>query len=333
MEFLKSAIRKLFPNLFPSLHIIFGYIYDARKFIITNTNNNYRGKKNKHEAIIIRLCHGIEKAFSLPAPRLGYGKTTVLMLIQEVSIYYNKYGFNDLLRAALDSLLHYKEFHESNHVTNINEILSSIKSLVKSIKEYNETDAKIGCGKEFKRYDIHSIINNFDFIKFSESRHSIRDFDKGEISDEFIRKAVAISINSPSACNRQAWKVYVFKGEQKNMVLNFQNGNRGFQESINTVLLVTGLTSSFSDGERNQVFIDGGLFSMNLIFSFHSMGIGVCSLNTSYKWKQEKALRHAINLKIDEAPIMMLALGQLKPTFFVAGAPRKNVDEVLVFNP
>ena len=332
MEIIKRIIRKLLPKLFPSLHIIFGYIYDARKFIITNTDNNYRGNRLKHDAIIIRLYHGIEKAFSLPQPRLGFGKNGVLLLIEEVSYYYSHYKYNSLLRIALDSLVEYRDFHIDCSEAEIKEINKSIDKILHKIPEYNIKDIKIGGAKKIYKSDIYKNVKNLNFKNFCECRYSIRDFAEGHISDEIIIKAIEISQKTPSACNRQAWKARVFRGDKKNMILGYQNGNRGFKESIDTVLLITGLTTSFSDGERNQVFIDGGLFSMSLIYALHSMGVGVCALNTAFKSPQEKQIRKAINLNIEEVPIMMLAIGQLKETFIVANSPRKSLSEILVFN-
>ena len=139
-----------------------------------------------------------------------------------------------------------------------------------------------------------------------------------------------IAGKSPSACNRQAWKVYVFKDKKKDLILNHQNGNRGFRDSIDTVLLITGLTSSFSYSERHGAWVDGGIFSMSLLYSLHSFGLGTCPLNTGYTLKQELRLRKAINLSINEEPIMMIAVGGLKDEFNIANSSRKSVDELMV---
>ena len=179
--------------------------------------------------------------------------------------------------------------------------------------------------------DLLKTLNNFDFKTFSEVRYSIRNFDENySVPIEIIKKAILIAGKSPSACNRQAWKVYVFKGLKKDLILNHQNGNRGFRDSIDTVLLIVGLTSSFSYGERHGAWVDGGIFSMSLLYALHSFGLGTCSLNTGYTLKQELNLRKAINLELNEEPIMMIAVGGIKNEFKVANSCRKSIDELMV---
>ena len=54
------------------------------------------------------------------------------------------------------------------------------------------------------------------------------------------------------------------------------------------------------------------VFSMSLLYALHSFGLGTCSLNTGYTLKQELNLRKAINLELNEEPIMMIAVGGIR---------------------
>ena len=325
-----NFIRKIFPWFFPSYNIILGYGYDCIKFIKFNTNNNYLGNKKKREAIIIRMSHGIEKAFSLPNPKKSFGKVTSIQFMLELADYYKSYGYNNLIESSIDVLLHYKEYHINNKVENFDDVYKMIDKLVKDIPEYVIENKKVGGVTKILKQNIESINEENDFKKFFYMRYSIRDFLIGEkVSNTLINEAIDIALKTPSACNRQAWRVHVFTGEKRKEILQCQNGNRGFSESIETVLLVTGLPTSFSNLERNQVFIDGGLFSMSLMLAFHSLSVGTCPLNTSYKVKDEKLLFHKMNIPYDEVPIMMIAVGYLKDSFLVSNSPRKTSEEIL----
>lgn len=325
-----NIIRKIFPWFFPSYHIVLGYCHDCIKFIRLNTNNNYAGNKKKHEAIIIRMSHGLEKAFSLPSPKKSFGKINCIQFTIELTDYYTKHGYDNLVKSSLDVLLHYKEYHINNKVDHFDDVYRIIDNLIKNILEYKIESKKLGGITKVFKQDIESLNSGIDFKVFFHMRYSVRDFLLGiEISDDLIIKATDIALKTPSACNRQAWKVHVFKKENVKEILQYQNGNSGFSQSIETVLLITGLPTSFSNAERNQVFIDGGLFSMSLMLAFHSLSVGTCPLNTAYKVKYEKLLFRKMKITNDEVPIMMLAVGHLKDSFLVANSPRKTSADIL----
>ncbi|XVH58075.1 hypothetical protein RYX27_17845 [Providencia hangzhouensis] len=328
-----NYIRKAFPSLLPSANILAGYFYDAYKFIRFNTNNAYRLNQDKHDAIIRRKYHGIEKAFSLPEVRKGFGKSSCLQLIDELGVYYVNYGYTPLIQASLDILNHYIEFHKGYIDNDISLISEKLNVLSNKVNEYKKEELMpLGGLTTIHKKDIEAINKEFGFYKFCQSRYTTRDFSNEVPEKSKIERAIINSIKTPSVCNRQAWKVHFIQGDKLNSVLDCQNGNRGFRNSINTILLVTGTLSSFSNSERNQVYVDGGLFSMSLIYSLHSENLGVCALNTAYKVKDEIKLRKSINLPNNEVPIMMLAVGNLKESFEVANSMRKDLSEIIHYN-
>jgi nitroreductase len=137
---------------------------------------------------------------------------------------------------------------------------------------------------------------------------------------------------TPSVCNRQSSKVYVFsKAEDKQKVLSYQNGNRGFGDQASKVLIVTSNLEHFvSAGERNQCWVDGGMFSMSLVYALHSLGLGTCCLNWSVERQADQELRQVAGISDAEAVMMMIAVGHLPETLKVAQSPRKPLRDVLV---
>ena len=53
--------------------------------------------------------------------------------------------------------------------------------------------------------------SNSSFDLFSSSRSSIRNFSNEDIPIEQIYRALDLSRNCPSACNRQSWRVHVYQ--------------------------------------------------------------------------------------------------------------------------
>jgi nitroreductase len=326
-----KKVKKIFPSLAPILHIIMGYLFDIYKFSKSSSNFVTNKRISQLESVLLRQYHGIEKGLSLNKPRMGFGQPLVETFILNIRFYYSSFGYNNLVKICCDVLLEYRIYHNDYHKKKILHHCKKIDEILIFIIEYDKNEKRTGGVKKVLKKELLATIENFDFKKFSESRYSIRNFDKNiSVPIELIRKAILIASKSPSACNRQAWKVYVFKDEKKDLVLNHQNGNRGFRDSIDTVLLITGLTSSFAYSERHGAWVDGGIFSMSLLYALHSFGLGTCSLNTGYTLKQELGLRKAINLSLNEEPIMMIAVGGIKDVFNIANSSRKSVDDLMV---
>jgi nitroreductase len=124
-----------------------------------------------------------------------------------------------------------------------------------------------------------------DLSRFFASRHSIRQFADEPVSIDLVRRAVDMALHTPSVCNRQAWKVY---------------------------------------GERNQAWIDGGMFAMSFVLALHSLGLGTCCLNWSVEQKTDIALRAEAAIPDSEVIIMLLAIGHIPPELNVAASVRQK---------
>jgi nitroreductase len=116
-------------------------------------------------------------------------------------------------------------------------------------------------------------------------------------------------------------------------ILAFQNGNAGFSENIPYIAVVTSdLRSFYTEHERNQPFTDGGLFSMSLMYSMHSLGIASCPLNWCNSFTTDKNFRK-LNLVPDSQTVMMLiAFGYPNLDGSFAKSPRMAVDSFYTIN-
>jgi NADH-quinone oxidoreductase subunit A len=92
-------------------------------------------------------------------------------------------------------------------------------------------------------------------------------------------------------------------------VLARQSGNRGFGHTASHVLVISADLRAFVFAhERNQCWVDGGLFSMSLVYAFHALGLGTCCLNWSVAREDDRRLRRAAGLADHENVVMMLAI-------------------------
>lgn len=280
------------------------------------------------QAYIIKEYHAVEKGLALREPRPAFGAPRIAALADVVEQYINCYGIDSVTSITAFTLREYLNF-DALHQKVPEFLRNKIEKLLLRCDESNQQ--KTGGTKLIPKSEILDTLN-FDYERFFKSRHSARDFSKEPVPTEVILSAIDTARYTPSVCNRQAWKVYVVEHsntELKRTLLNVQNGNKGFGEHISSLIVITGKLSSFFAYERNQVFIDGGMFAMSIVLALHAKGLAVCCLNTSYAMKQYEAFRKSMKMDSDCVPIMFLAVGNLKDDFKVAISERKPLADIV----
>lgn len=176
-------------------------------------------------------------------------------------------------------------------------------------------------------------IDEENLTAFFESRRSVRAFDPTKfVNPSTVMKAVRLAGNSPSVCNRQAWKAHLFTGkEDVARIMRHQSGNRGFGPDAAGVIIVTANIELFSgSGERNQRWVDGGLFAMSLVYALHGLGVATCMLNWSKGNKPSDALRAEAGLKKSEDIVVLIAVGYPIEDHRVARSPRRSLAETFI---
>lgn len=172
-----------------------------------------------------------------------------------------------------------------------------------------------------------------DLEAFFSSRHSVRNFDSSRVvSRDVLEQAVDLAGRSPSVCNRQSWRVYLAtKPDTTRRLLKHQNGNAGFGD-VPVVALITADARLFAGvGERNQGWIDGGLFAMSFVWALHGLGLSSCMLNMSLRNERVDALRVDFGIPDHELVVMQVAIGYPAPKHRVARSPRRPRSEVATF--
>ena len=169
--------------------------------------------------------------------------------------------------------------------------------------------------------------------EFFLSRRSVRQFDDVPVDRALLRAAAAAALGTPSVCNRQAWRAHFFDSPSDvAAILALQNGNGGFRSEVPAVAVVTVDARLFSSaGERNQRWVDGGLFAMTLVWTLHAQGLATCMLNWSVGNEQSAKLRGSAGLDEAEDIIVLIAIGFPAPALRVARSPKRSLDEVARF--
>ena len=256
--------------------------------------------ERQYEASITKLYHSVEKGLSYINYKPGFGKENVNILILELKKHSQLYGTSAFFYQTALCVLN--EYINKNKEYGHNDV-----ELEKKIKMLNGSANECGGILEFAPYDSES--NFFDYEKFVKSRHSVRFFSENPVDESKIDKAIELAQYTPSACNRQGWMARVISNNDvKKAILANQNGNRGFGSKITNLIVVTGDLRCFSSSrELHQVFIDGGMYAMNILHALHANGIASIPLSASLTSQQEKNVRKIA--KIDDFEVLIMFIG------------------------
>jgi nitroreductase len=283
-----------------------------------------------HMGSFLRMrYHTFEKGLSLPEPRPGFGQVELEALLRVLDHYERRMGADELFATVVHVLQEYEAFNLRNGVV-LPELDARLDEYAARYPELDE--AEVGGTVPLTRDELERSIA-LDFDAFVGTRHSVRNYADRPVDRDAIERAVRIAQRSPSVCNRQAGRVHVFtEPDRVQEVLSYQQGHRGFGHLVPCAMVLTAdLRSYYKPGERFQGWVDGGLFTMSLIFGLHAEGLGTCCLNWNVTREDDEPMRRAAGIPNHEVVITMLAVGHVPAELRVAQSPRRPVDDVLVW--
>ena len=287
--------------------------------------------KGKMLAQLIMSYHVVEKGLAMPARRLGFGKGAVRATMQAVDGFEKRYGTGERQAEHAAAVIRtYRAIHEGWPGKAEDE---SFWREVDSFAARHPGPAGAG-GAHWPR-EAYLREKESAFPAFAASRHSVRNYGPGSIPPERLRSAVALAATAPSACNRQYVRVHCVEDKrQMETLLSLQNGNRGFGNLADKLLVVTAdLEGLAGANERNDLFTNGGIFLMNLSYALHYHGVAHCILNCSGGTEQNSAIRKVLSIKYSENVVAILTCGEIPEEFDLAESPRKDVSELWVEHP
>ncbi len=311
--------------------MISDYIYDYQNYLKFNYNGKNSTSYASMEAKIYRSAHHLEKGMSLSMPKDAFGiekaKELFSFLKEYLSRDYDPEGEAiSNARAVLAGYLKYQQ--DNGH--ELKELWDEYRSVFGS--DFTEQSQPFGIEKKKKDTIISCSGLAQGYYEFKKSRHSVRQFSKEHVDEETILKAVSIAKQAPSACNRQSVKVYYYKDKDLNLRIGkFIGGNRGFEDEVQNYLVITSSVSSFGNAnERNQMYVDAGLFTMSLIEALHFLGIASCILQNGEHKSRDKIIRGiCTNIPDYERIVLFIAIGHYKENVVYAASHRKSTEHVL----
>lgn len=313
---IKSALKKILKGTAYSMQMKeYQERFDRYAFVDCQCET-----KEQFEASIIRLYHTIEKGLSFKEYRAGFGKDNIEKLVTSLEQYCMK-GF-DPSSFAYETAL------------------SCLNAYIKKNKEHGHIDSPLEerIGKlPGKANDLGGTIavsapknnENMDYARLVSSRHSIRFFSDKPVDLESVKEAIRLAQNTPSACNRQGWRTIIVEDRKKmEAVLSNQNGNRGFGQTFDKLLVITSdLRSQQKSREAYQAFIDGGMYAESVLNALWYKGIGSCPLSASLSPEQDKNVRSILGIHDAEILVLFVGIGNYpEGEILTTRSARKNAS-------
>lgn len=306
-------------------------IKDQKKYTFSQARGNAETKLSGARARMMFHAHAIEKGLSHSNIRLGFGKIAIPGLAREMNNWILNGGTEEdaFFKSACSTMKCYFRRHEE-----LNFDTSEYKKL------FNEPVMNLiwmaedkfgGVLKAVDSREIHVDTPPKSFIDVIYGRRSVREFTEENVSDDEIKSAVQIAMQAPSVCNRQSARVHLIRNpDQIEAALKLQGGFNGYKAPPCLLLVTSNMSAFLFPTERNQAFIDGGLFMMNLLLGLEQVGLGSCCLNTAMGTAKETGVRELLGLPENEALIAFIAVGHHAADILTPRSLRIPVDEVLI---
>lgn len=298
---------------------LWNYGYDFARFSRATSFMRVDPDPAQREALLLKAFHSLEKGLALPAPRPGFGQDKAAAVMAMIRTSETRHGPSAVTRSARGALRAWLAFNAAAGID---------APAVARFLDEGDPDLESPAGAIAVERDALWRDARIDFARFAAARHSVRHFTGEAVDPEDMRAAIAAAAKTPSVCNRSTCTAYVAHSERaRTKALSFQDGNRGFGHLAGAVVIVTSDMRGFvSYGERNQAWIDGGMFAMSLNYALHALGYGVCMLNWSATAGRDRRMRAALGIPGHCAVITMMAVGRIPERLLVAASPRRPSD-------
>lgn len=313
------------------LRLLPNYFYDGKRFAGASALGAAPRNETQYAALVTMAYHQIEKGLSLPEPRHFFGQEPLRKLFALLDRFGETYKASQATVAALHALQTYVDWHRQRALSApiVEDTEVRLQRLQQRLGLAPDSAHQAVLWADRPPLPIEPALRE----QFLTGRRSIRDYAAEDVPLPMIEEAVRLALHTPSVCNRQGWQVRCLHDpETIARALRHQNGNRGFGHTVNRLLVVTAKLGAFVyAGERNQCWIDGGLFSMSLMLALHGLGLASCPLNWNHEAPTDQAFRRQFGVPDDEVVIMFIAVGHYKPGYSICASPRLPVSSVLTF--
>lgn len=169
-------------------------------------------------------------------------------------------------------------------------------------------------------------------LSLAYRRRSVRKFAGQRVPIADIKRALAIAIQSPSACNRQPFQFRFFdRPAIVAAIADAAPGVRGL--TFPALILITVQYRAYHD-DRELIcpIVDAAQAVMAFQLALETLGLSSLCINWPSDRQADERLRQAVDLPADECAILRLGIGYADPAGMIAASPKRAIEEIFSAN-
>jgi nitroreductase len=292
----------------------------------------------RNNVTLRRNIHRLEKGLLMRPARSVFALNYIKETVNTFQRSYESYSLNqfnidiDELKWANDVLFTYFTTVQSH--PKINKAKSQYEALNTNNDNILQTSKNNGKIPFTHQNRQRSNLTYDDLLTLSYQRRSVRWFKQEPVSRDLIDKALMVARQSPSACNRQPFEYKIYDDpELVKKIAKIPFGAAGYATNIPVIVVLIGkLYYYFSARDRHVIYIDASLSAMSFMYALETLGLSSSVINWPDFEYVEFKMQQTLNLKIDERPIMLMALGYPDETGKIAFSQKKSLDSIRSYN-
>jgi nitroreductase len=276
-----------------------------------------------------RNIHRLEKALVMRPRRKSFARDYILETVE---------WYRDVLAKVQKGQLHDQSelAWAQNVLTEYFSVVEATGDISRAKQMFASVDynPKENTYKPFVRTKPDNLPSYQQLLELSLYRRSVRWFTKKPVNRKTIDNAVLIARQSPTACNREPYEFRFFDDPKLvKQVANTPFGTGGYADNIPVIGVVIGkLDSYFSARDRHAIYTDASLATMGLVYGLEVQGVSSCLINWPDFEPLERKMQKLLNLRVDERPIMLIAIGYEDKTAMVPRSVKKELDTIRSYN-
>ncbi|MEY8861413.1 nitroreductase family protein [Tenacibaculum singaporense] len=325
---LKLALLKLFYSnrvLAKLYYFFFDTSFNREMFSVIQGKREYyktslEESKNKYQ--LVRNIHKIEKGISMKNRRTIFALDFIEETVETYLNLKNNLNIDSQISWAKEVLNNYFEIADST-----NPIIGKMKNEFMRIPDTFER--KNVPYKSNERAE--STISYDDFLALNKRRRSVRWYQQTNVNIELVNKAIELSLQAPSACNRQPFQYYVIQDEKiLRRLSKLPMGTTGYADNIPLLVAIVGdLSAYFDERDRHVIYIDSSLSAMSFTLALETLGLSSCIINWPDIEMKEKKIQSLLKLNNSQRVTMLISVGYADQEGMIPFSCKKDIKDAI----
>lgn len=332
LELLKRKYRHINERVFIDIQdgrdeLMRLYARDQERFRKSHFSDARTANQNQLATRMTFSAHSLEKSLSNDNFEIGHGFMVIGLLRGFLEAYQDQ-GYDRSHKAYINTISVMKVFYERHKGTKYQEEIDDIIG-ERLLRLVVGSTSNVGGAFVISGSDK---INNHkkNFKELAEERFAVRTYADKPVDKKDIEDVISIAMKTPTVCNRQPVRVRVMYDKDIIAKVLEVQGGIAYYDTPPVLILVTADDNSYVGvNERNQGYIDGGLFAMSILYAFEYKNLAACPLHAMFETERDFKIRGMLGIPDNEKLITFISAGHFDKKSGVCKSFRYDPEYIL----